>query len=208
MNLLPVIVSCQKNKQYWDSIIQLNGNAIIFYGDPTLIDNYNYDENKRILALKCNDFYEGLPEKMIALICAILELKCFEHIEYIFKIDDHDILNKIVNLGAVKHYLDLHPQIHYMGNRIVHYNDSVQPSRKWHFGKCSPGSYWEKRMYKGIYTTWADGGGGYILSRKAMEKIMTIYNFTNLDIIGKEHIFEDLMIALILNHFHIKPKQY
>lgn len=207
MNVLPVIVSCQKNKQYWDSIIQLNPNAIIFYGDPTMNENYNYDEKKRILALKCNDFYEGLPEKMIALICAILELKCFQHIKYILKVDDHDVINKILNLGYVKHQLDLHPQPSYIGNRIIQTTKFFKPTRSWHFGKCSPGSYWEKRKYMGEYTTWADGGQGYILRRDAMTKIGSVFNFSNIDQIGKRHIYEDLMIALILNQFNIKPKK-
>ena len=207
MNILPVIVSCKKNEDLWTNILKINPHAIVFYGDPTLIENYNYDKNKRILALKCNDFYEGLPEKMIALICAILELKCFQHIKYILKVDDHDVVNKIVNLGYVKHRLVLHPQPSYIGNRIIQTTNFFKPMRAWHFGKCSPGSYWEKRKYMGEYTSWADGGQSYILRRDAMEKISMVYNFSNLEIIGKKHIYEDVMIALILKKFHINPRK-
>ena len=47
------------------------------------------------------------------------------------------------------------------------------------------------------------GGQGYILSRKAM-KIISNY-FTNIEKIFKNHIYEDVMIALILNEHNIKP---
>jgi hypothetical protein len=205
MNVLPIIVSCKKNEKYWNSILDKNPQAILFYGDPSLHENYNYDEIRRILILKCNDFYEGLPEKMIALISAILELKCFQHVNYIVKIDDHDIINKILNLDYIKHRLNIKPQNSYIGNRIIHYDKFKKVTRRWHFGKCSKGSSWEKQLYKGIYTSWADGGQGYILRRDAMEKIASVYNFSNINDVGKYHIYEDLMIALILNKFKIKP---
>jgi len=205
MTILPIIVSCKKNEKYWNSILDKNPQAILFYGDPSLHENYNYDEIRRILILKCNDFYEGLPEKMIALISAILELKCFQHVKYIVKIDDHDIINKILNLDYIQHRLNIKPHDSYIGNRIIHYDKFKKVTRRWHFGKCSKGSYWEKKLYNGVYTTWADGGQGYILRRDAMEKIATIYNFSNINNVGKYHIYEDLMIALILNKFKIKP---
>jgi len=205
MNILPIIVSCKKNEKYWNSILDKNPQAILFYGDPSLHENYNYDEIRRILILKCNDFYEGLPEKMIALISAILELKCFQHVKYIVKIDDHDIIKKILNLDYIKRRLNIKPNDSYIGNRIIHYDKFKKVTRRWHFGKCSKGSSWEKQLYKGIYTSWADGGQGYILRRDAMEKIASVYNFSNINDVGKYHIYEDLMIALILNKFKIKP---
>ena len=67
MDILTVVVSCKKNQHLWDNILAKHPTAILFYGDPTLEENYKYDEITRILCLKCSDFYEGLPEKMIAL---------------------------------------------------------------------------------------------------------------------------------------------
>lgn len=208
MNVLPIIVSCKKNEHLWNSILDKNPHAILFYGDPSLHENYNYDETRRILILKCNDFYEGLPEKMIAVFNAILELKCFQHAKYIFKIDDHDMVNKILNLDYIKRHLDRHPQFSYIGNRIIYYDKFKKVTRRWHFGKCSKGSYWEKKLYNGVYTTWADGGQGYILRRDAMEKIATIYNFSNINNVGSYHIYEDVMVALILAKFNIVPKKW
>lgn len=205
MNILPVIVSCKKNSDTWKSIIHLNKNAIIFYGDPNMEENYYFDENTRILKLKCNDFYEGLPEKMIALINAVLEITCFKDITHIIKIDDYDVINKIVNMDQLK--TTVNPKNQYMGKRVIR-ETRQNEDRKWHFGKCSKGSHWQTKEYKGKYTTWADGGKGYILSIAAMKIINSVYNFTNINDIKKYHIYEDLMIALILNKFNIKPVQF
>lgn len=205
MNILPVIVSCQKNKNYWDSILELNKSAIIFYGDPLIKKNFEYNETKRVLKLKCNDFYEGLPEKMIALIDAILEIDDFKNFTHVMKIDDHDIIRKELNIQELNK--NTNPLFHYMGKRVISSNYPYH-NRCWHFGKCSEKSHWKNKKYKGKYTTWADGGKGYILSFNAMKCINSVYNFTNIDTVKDYHIYEDLMIALILKKFNITPLKF
>jgi hypothetical protein len=208
MNILPIIVSCKKNKHLWHQILKNNPNSIIFYGDDSLKENYSYNEETRILALKCNDYYEGLPEKMIAVISAILEIEHFSNIQYILKVDDHDMVNRNVNLEGIMIRLARKPNNDYIGNRVIKINELTKVNRKWHFGKCSPGSFWEKQSYTGTYTSWADGGAGYILSRTAMDKISSIYHFNNIHTVKNIHIFEDLMIAIILKQFNIIPIKY
>jgi hypothetical protein len=208
MNILPIIVSCKKNINLWNQILKNNTNSIIFYGDDSLKENYSYNEETRILALKCSDFYEGLPEKMIAVINSILEMEQFSKIQYILKVDDHDMIKKTINLEGIRFHLEKNNNFHYIGNRVIRVNELTKVNRNWHFGKCSPGSFWENQPYTGIYTTWADGGAGYILSRTAMEKISSVYNFNNIYNVKKIHIFEDLMIALILKQFNIIPIKY
>lgn len=205
--VLPVIVSCKKNEKYWPAILENNKSAILFYGDPQLDDDYKYDEATRILTLKCCDFYEGLPEKMISLINSVLKLECFNKIQYIVKIDDHDIIRKNINMKYILDVIHKNPTKNYLGIRVINVSKIKKNTGTWHFGKCSKGSFWEKRKYTGPYTSWADGGRGYILSRNSMENISKIYNFNNLHVIKKHHICEDLMIALILRKFSIYPKQ-
>ena len=87
-----------------------------------------------------------------------------------------------------------------------HYNKLVEfphgGIRSWHFNKCPENSYWNYKLYKGPYTTWVDGGCGYLLSKKSMNLITEYYD-SNQDDIFKNHIYEDLMIALILFHHNI-----
>ena len=47
--------------------------------------------------------------------------------------------------------------------------------RRYHWGKCSKGSYWDEREYYGDYVNWLDGGSTYILSRRAMISINKTY---------------------------------
>jgi hypothetical protein len=50
-----------------------------------------------------------------------------------------------------------------------------------------------------------DGGCTYILSRKAMEVINKKYNLSNMNEVRENNLYEDYMIAKILNENNIKP---
>jgi len=206
MNVLVTIVSCEKHRSKWNDILVRNPKAILFYGNPELEENYHYDEATRILTLKCNDYYEGLPEKMISMINAVLKIQLFANITHIFKIDDNDMTVKTLNTEYINDAIYQLGHQHYMGFNVIRSNVS-KPCRSWHFEKCSPGSYWEHNLYNGPYVNWSDGGKGYVLSRHSMEKISTTYHFENLQSIKKYHIYEDVMIALILNRYNIYPIQ-
>lgn len=206
INVLIMIVSCEKHKANWNDLLVRNPKAILFYGNPELEENYQYDAEKRILTLKCNDFYEGLPEKMIAMINAVLQLQVFSTITHIFKIDDNDMRMKTLNLEYINNIIMKNGNQNYMGFRVI-YSNNNKPCRTWHFEKCSSGSYWEHNTYRGPYTNWSDGGKGYVLSRHSMDKICTTYNFKNMKFIKKYHIYEDVMIALILKTHNIYPVQ-
>lgn len=68
----------------------------------------------------------------------------------------------------------------------------------WHFNKCSPDSHWNHTPYTGPCEPWLDGGCSYILSNKAHQKLIENFNQNGLEEIRKNHIYEDLMVGLIL----------
>lgn len=199
--ILLVILSCYKEKNKWSSYINSSSkfNIIIICGKKM---NQNYKLENNILYLNCNDYYEGLPEKMIACFDSILNIDKFNDITHIIKIDGHDNnFNKIENVIN-------NPEIyknHYLGQRINYKNNSN--NRRWHFNKVSKKSYWDNKEYDGDYIDWIDGGTSYILSRKALILINSIYSFKNLHEVSKKHIYEDLMIAKLLKQFNILPKK-
>ena len=76
----------------------------------------------------------------------------------------------------------------------------------WHFGKCSPDSFWNDKHYNGPCVPWADGGCSYILSKHAHSFIIQITNPNNLNTIGNLHIYEDMFIGIVLHNNNIFPK--
>ena len=167
--------------------------------------NSNYLYKNNILYLKCEDTYDHLPTKVYMMINAILDIDDFSSITHIFKLDDHDtdfddnIINKIKSLKR--------KNMDYSGQQICYRNKKKHTFRgntKWHYNKCPKSSIWYNKPYSGDYVPWADGGCGYLLSRKNMELIK---NNLSKNEIYKKHIYEDLMIGLVLHHFNIYPKK-
>jgi len=196
--ILVIILSCKKNKNLWETKLKEVNNSIIICGDNNISEPYIL--NNRILYLKCNDLYDGLPEKIICMIDAILNISKFKNITHILKTDDHDnFLEKHV-IEKLKKSLELkiYP---YIGNNI----QKIEGKRDYHFGKVPEKSFWYKRPYTGKYVPWAKGGNGYILNRNAMKVINKKYNYNNLKEVRKNHIYEDIMISTALNEKNIYP---
>jgi hypothetical protein len=200
-------MSCNKHQHLWQSITSKNiQDLIIFTGGS---DKTYYDESNKILHLKCNDLYEGLPEKMILLIEYILHSNHFSDVTHILKIDDHDNIFSNENIIDVRNLPEIN-EYHYIGQRLVNKNAypwSWSHSNKYHFGKVSDKSVWFNKSYKGGFVPWLDGGWSYILSLDAMKCIWSWYNSSNLDELRKTEIFEDVMMAKILYHHGIFPKE-
>lgn len=203
VNPLIVILSCQRNEHLWDGLLARDKNVIIFCADNNIENDYLLED--RVLYLNCEDTYDYLPEKVYRMISAILEIPEYNNITHIMKIDDHDTYfnNKTNNL--IKNTVNNH--INYCGQTVQQYrkpHNTYIGNNKWHFHKCPKDSIWYNIPYYGQYTPWVDGGCGYILSRKSMSLIKD--NFKNdISQIYKNHIYEDLMIALILRKYKIYP---
>lgn len=203
-NILVTIMSCNQNKHLWKKLLQICPYSIIFCADPNQEEEYVFSD--RILSLKCGDTYDCLPMKVFCMINAILEIPDFKNIQYIFKVDDHDtkisanIANTIKQIPNINH-------TKYGGQRIngAEYRkksyDTEGIDRTWHFNKCPSNSVWHNKPYEGPYVAWADGGCGYLLSREAM-RMITFEPIKNI----QHHIYEDVMIALILFDKRIYPR--
>lgn len=203
INILVVVLSCVKNKHLWDDIKKRTNNKLIIITGSDKNENF-YDEKYKILYLKCNDLYDGLPEKIICMIDQVLKNEEFKDITHIIKIDDHDTFftNKnIHNLYKCKKLL----LFDYLGQKINTCNK--ENKGKYHFGKVPENSYWYNREASVPNIQYLDGGCIYILSRRAMEIINKKYNPSNIDTIRVNEIYEDVMVAKILNEHGIQPYQ-
>lgn len=142
-----------------------------------------YNDEKKILNLNCNDKYVGLPEKVIKTFHYLVSDDRFNKYEHFVKLDD--------DMRIVKFFDELEGD--YIGN--VHYDDG---NRKWHMGRT--GTFWDKVPYLGEFKPWCMGGFGYIVSRSALEKIVPDFRYI-------EHIYEDVYIGLLMNSIGIEPKK-
>lgn len=199
-NYLIVVLSCFKNRHLWNSLLKTQ-NVIIFAGNEDLDQEFVLEGS--LLTLKCRDTYECLPEKIMSMINAVLAIDRFKDITHIVKIDDHDTsfdANIRLALGTVEKSVGR--QIDYGGQKL---HNTTVGDKKYHFGKCSSGSYWENRLYEGPFVPWIDGGCGYILSRRAMEVIDSVYKSMTREEIRTTYVYEDAMIALFLRKQNILP---
>ena len=205
MKILVCVLSCQKNKHLWDTILaRVAKNLIIFTKSET--NETWFDKKRRILYLNCADTYECLPEKVVCMIHQILHMEVFRDITHILKIDDHEAVHltdrKVLHLY---NYINVFRSYHYVGQHLLRWSGESNDVREYHFNKVTPNSEWDNRRYKGIFVPWLNGGKTYILSKKAMKCVNSIFNISNLNVLYKIDIYEDLMIAKCLFVHGIRP---
>jgi hypothetical protein len=154
---------------------------IIKGGYPETTINWKF----HTLNLECNDFYEGLPEKVIKTYNFIRINTIFSIYSYVCKLDDDMIINTLIPLHILSDYCG--------------YVYKYQGNRNWHINKCSITSIFNTTPYKGDYVVWCRGGYGYILSKKSLVILTTSsYNY-------KDDIYEDLCISKILHLNNVFP---
>lgn len=197
INILTVVVSCKKYENLWPKIIDSNlKNYIILCGGA--------DENKlidNILYLKCDDNYIGLAEKMMCAFKFITESNFFSSVTHILKIDDNNVK---ISYETIEHistkYKDILNQHDYIGQYL--FGPPNRLNRKHHYGRVSEDSIWYNKEYTGDWVPFFSGGETYILSKKSLEILSREVN---------EYIkypFEDVMIAMVLNKYNIKPYKF
>ena len=202
INILVIFLSCNKNKKIWNNLKNIGLTDYLIITGKKMENNYLLEDN--ILYINCNDLYDGLPEKIIFTINFILINDKFKKYTHILKIDDHDNKINLSTIDKLKEYKNILNKYDYIGQKINVGNNGI---RKWHFKKLSKESLWYRKEYKGEFVNWADGGCSYILNRRSLYYINSIYDLNNLKELRKNHIYEDLMIALTLKKFNIKPHQ-
>ena len=200
MNVLFIRVSCQKESKTWDMLRRHKFPQVIICGDPNLKENYKLVDD--VLYLKCRDSYDALPEKMIASFNALLSISKFDKYDRFLKLD-YD--NRVRNSCTLKNNKDIIKH-DYVGQKIWTLERGENP-RGYHFNRVDEYSYWHKRLYEGPMFPYADGGCSYILSRRALELITEDHGFDSLDEVYKKHIYEDMMIGVLLKKYKITPKK-
>jgi len=204
IHILIVIVSCCKNNQLWNEIKNRTNNELIIIAGTNDKNIKGYDKSNKILYLNCNDYYDGLPEKIILMIEEVLNNPEFSHITHILKIDDHDnffndnVINNLYNYDELL-YFD------YIGQKKNCWEEIEIGN--YHFGKVPENSYWYNREAPIDNVVYFDGGCSYILNRKAMKIINNVYNSNNIDELRVTYIYEDLMIGKILDNNNVNFKQ-
>ena len=198
MNVLFIRISCQKEKNHWPRLRKHNYNQVIVCGDPDLEENYKLEGD--VLYLKCRDSYESLPEKVIAALNAVISIRKFDIFDRFLKLDFD---NGVRTSSKIEECVDIERN-DYVGQKIYTLKSGENP-RDYHFKRVSESSYWQGRKYTGPMVPYADGGCSYVLSRKAVTLITNDYGFDSLDEIRKTHIYEDMMIGVLLKRHNITP---
>ena len=187
--ILYIFITCQKRMKdchdhIKDMMTKMNYNDYLIVVGGYDVNNYN--EFEKILKLSSNDFYEGLPEKVVKTYQYIHANTCFNKYTYFCKLDDDMLIKNIIDSQLLCDY----------GGVVC----NAIGNRKWHIGKCSKTSHFNTKQYEGIYVPWCLGGTGYLLSR------LSIGIISNANIQYTEEIYEDLAIAKILFKNNIQPK--
>lgn len=146
--------------------------------------------DQRTLFLNCNDHYEGLPEKMFMAYKFLATSPDFSAYKYIVKIDADSKLVRTFDAPM----LDLLDSGVDYGGKII-----SSANRRYHIGRCSPGSYHNYREYSGpCGHPFCQGGPGYVLSRRAI-------NLLKNEIPSGDQIYEDMCVGLLLRKYGILP---
>jgi hypothetical protein len=191
VKLLVVVVSCLKNARLWPKIRRrgIKDLIILCGGSP---------ENKMdgdILYLKSTDTYDGLPEKMMDAFDFIVHSEYFSSFTHILKADDHDTYFSLDTITRIQETYVKEFENDYFGQRV--WKDLY--NKKYHFGRVPTTSIWHNTEYGGDCVPYLSGGTTYILSRKALRYLSQNKNEHT------KHIYEDLMVGLILNKYNIYP---
>ena len=157
----------------WLKNLPANLSTLFVFGDdgPTT----RLEGNK--LTVNCKEAYENLPEKVYRFFKF-----CHQELEfdYILKVDDDSYVDFNRLLSFDLREADYIGYFQGMGDEQI--------TRTWHYGKCSDKSL--EVPYEGAYIAdWARGGG-YILSRKAVDSLVRTAAGSY-----KAHIFEDKMVG-------------
>ena len=163
--------------------------TIFVLSDHKLEEDYTFKDN--ILTVKCNNTFDYLQFKTFFSFQSILQIEELNKYTHIVKFINSENLN-IDNLPRTTEKIE---HIDYCGKRL---NTVIK--RDWHFDKCPIYSSWYEKTYEGKCIPYIDGNNGYILSRKSLI-LISREKFKEI----KNHIYEDLMISIMLSKHKIKP---
>lgn len=181
-----MIISCKGNRHKQDAIRKTwlkelnvaNIEYVFIEGNPAVEKAIQLDDR---LFVKSQDTYEYLSHKIYKAIRAIRERY---NPDYIFKIDDDCACNiqKFMEIGF--------HNFEYLGSNIINGENSTYD---WH-KKSLSNDQLKSVLYKARKEiSWFDGGGGYLIGRKAIDII------AGMDLLKFSHMFEDYAVGRALH---------
>jgi glycosyltransferase involved in cell wall biosynthesis len=141
-----------------------------------------------VLRLDAPDDYEGLPQKTLAAIRWVHDRTDFGHV---LKIDDDCFLNAPEFFRALNYR-----RFDYYGRKL-----SLIPGqmdRRWHQGKSTSHRARRALDKSPEPSSYADGGSGYALSRRAMAEVLAAMNSTEGRLLERLSFMEDKLIGDLL----------
>lgn len=181
-----MIISCKGNRHKQDAIRTTwlkelnvaNIEYVFIEGNPAIEKTVQLDDR---LFVKSQDTYEYLSHKIYGSIKAIREIY---NPDYILKIDDDCACN-------VQKFLEIDfKEFEYLGSNIINGENSTYD---WH-KKSLSNEQLKNVLYKARKEiSWFDGGGGYLLGRKAIDII------AGMDLLKFSHMFEDYAVGRALH---------
>ena len=192
MNCVKYEYKAAKQRETW-----LKGLEIPYYhvlGNLELEENYQFDDQKRILWVRTPDDYNSLPKKVLSAYSAVQ--KSFPAIQYIFKTDDDQMLqsnnpnNFFCNVNKMLEKRMQTTKIHYSGNII-----NVPKAYLSQYYRIHP----ELPKELPVYVTQYCSGRFYILSMEAI-----VYLISKRDLIFQEYL-EDYAIGMHLHNRYKNP---
>jgi len=157
---------------------------------PNNINNTLYSYDNETLEIECNDYYEGLPEKVLASFFYCLKRTSAK---IIFKMD---VNLEIINLKEFEKESQKLISSNYDLFGFIR-DEKHGFSRDWHFGKCND-EVLNSHYYDRKINYWPDGGRGYALSRKGAENLFSHIFRENSTFLLSNYLYEDVMIGEIL----------
>lgn len=181
-----MIISCKGNRHKQDAIRETwlkelnvaNIEYVFIEGSAAVEKAIQLDDR---LFVKSQDTYEYLSHKIYKSIRAIREVY---NPDYILKIDDDCACN-------VQKFLELDlREFEYLGSNIINGENSTYD---WH-KKSLSNEQLKNVLYKaGKEISWFDGGGGYLIGRKAIDII------AGMNLLKFSHMFEDYAVGRALH---------
>ena len=194
---LIALISCRK---YLDSRAQecrdtwirdvtaAGARVLIFYGSDDNTSGSHLDAEAGLVQLPVGDSYEDLPAKSVEVFRWVMHNR---DEQFVLKIDDDCYLDAENFLGALSYRRD-----HYFGREIPSRHENFD--RIWHQGK-SAREVNQRAIDTSLLGSWyADGGGGYVLSRSALRSIDEVAASAIGTRIRLASYFEDKMIGDLL----------
>ena len=168
---------------------------VILYGDQNIDEDYYYDNEKKLLVVKCPDTYEYITLKLACAYKFIITAKEMTHIKGVFKVDD----DVFVNISKLKEFIVENNNIYdYIGS-VYELNNTLCSH---HHNKVKNKNL-DKIVFK-INQCKICFGPMYYLSRRALYEIINKFSFQNFNIYSTQ-LFEDYTFGNILLKNGITP---